>query len=124
MIIHAPISVGELVDKITILELKITHATDPRALEHVQHELDQLLKLLEQHQLVDTVAELRAQLKGINAELWDTESFKRRCVREQTFLDGFVVAARNVYIKNDVRARIKRQINDLCNSNIVEEKIY
>ena len=124
MIIHAPISVGELVDKITILELKITHATDPRALEHVQHELDQLLKLLEQHQLIDTVAELRAQLKDINAELWDTESFKRRCEREQTFLDGFVVAARNVYIKNDVRARIKRQINDLCNSNIVEEKIY
>lgn len=124
MIIHAPISVGELVDKITILELKLAHATDPRALEHVQHELDQLLQLLNQHQLADTVAELRAQLKGINAELWDTESFKRRCEREQTFLDGFVVAARNVYIKNDIRARIKRQINDLCNSNIVEEKIY
>jgi len=124
MIIHAPISVGELVDKITILELKLSHATDPRALEHVQHELDQLLQLLEQHHLVDAVAELRAQLKDVNAELWDTESFKRRCEREQTFLDGFVVAARNVYIKNDVRARLKRQINDLCNSNIVEEKIY
>lgn len=124
MIIHAPISVGELVDKITILELKLVHATDPRAREHVQHELDQLLQLLNQHQLADTVAKLRAQLKDINAELWDTESFKRRCEREQTFLDGFVVAARNVYIKNDVRARIKRQINDLCNSNIVEEKIY
>ena len=124
MIIFAPISVGELVDKITILELKLTHATDPRAREHVQHELDQLLELLSQHQLEDTVAELRSQLKGINAELWDTESFKRRCEREQTFLDGFVVAARNVYIKNDVRARLKRQINDLCNSSIVEEKIY
>jgi len=124
MIIFAPISVGELVDKITILELKLTHATDPRAREHVQHELDQLLELLSQHQLEDTVAELRSQLKGINAELWDTESFKRRCEREQTFLDGFVVAARNVYIKNDVRARLKRQINDLCNSSIVEEKVY
>ena len=124
MIILAPISVGELVDKITILELKLTHATDPRAIEHVQHELNQLLQLLTQHQLVDAVAELRAQLKDINAQLWDTENFKRRCEREQTFLDGFVVAARNVYIKNDQRARIKRQINDLCNSSIVEEKIY
>jgi len=124
MIIHAPISVGELVDKITILELKLAHATNTTSKQNVQYELSHLIQLLEQNNLTCKVDGLRYQLKDINAQLWDIENFKRTCEKEQMFLDKFIVAARDVYIKNDIRASIKKQINELCNSSIVEEKIY
>lgn len=124
MIIHAPISVGELVDKITILELKLAHATNTTSKQNVQYELSHLIQLLEQNNLTRKVDGLRYQLKDINAQLWDIENFKRTCEKEKMFLDKFIVAARDVYIKNDIRASIKKQINDLCNSSIVEEKIY
>jgi hypothetical protein len=124
MIVHAPISVGELVDKITILELKLHHATVQEQRNNVQHELMSLLKILHNHDLVDSVRQLRVELKDINQQLWDIENAKRDHEKRNLFDDGFIQLARNVYLKNDLRAKVKRQINILCQSVIIEEKLY
>ena len=124
MMVHAPISVGELVDKITILELKLHHATAPEQRENGQRELMSLLKILHNHDLVDSVRQLRVELKDINQQLWDIENAKRDHEKRNLFDDGFIQLARNVYLKNDLRAKVKRQINILCQSVIIEEKLY
>jgi hypothetical protein len=124
MMVHAPISVGELVDKITILELKLHHATVQEQRNNVQHELMSLLKILHNHDLVDSVRQLRVELKDINQQLWDIENAKRDHEKRNLFDDGFIQLARNVYLKNDLRAKVKRQINILCQSVIIEEKLY
>jgi hypothetical protein len=122
----APISVGELMDKITILMIKQERIFDPIKLANIERELGQLssiLKTLTDQQLSDT-AELLTQLLSINNELWDIENYKRYCEATNNFDLVFIQAARNVYLKNDERARIKREINTLCSSDIVEEKSY
>ena len=123
MIVLAPISVGELIDKITILELKIEFITDKVKKANVMIEHGHLSSTLELLKLPN-ITELRNQLYNVNNELWHIENYKRSMEVDQNFGDGFVDAARQVYVKNDLRANIKKQINELVGSDIVEEKSY
>lgn len=128
MIIHAPISVGELYDKITILQVKSARFDDPDKLANVRRELDHLQRIA----LEDVEAEaafdraelvrLVAALRDINDTLWDIEDGKRAAETRQNFGDAFIRLARDVYLKNDHRAAIKKAINVLVGSTIVEEK--
>jgi len=123
MIIMAPISVGELIDKITILQIKQTKITDEAKLVNVRRELAQLLAIFDDL-IIPDVSDRANRLREINAELWDIEDFKRLCERDGAFGTQFIQAARQVYIKNDLRAQLKRDINVQCGSTIVEEKSY
>ena len=123
MIVLAPISVGELIDKITILELKIEFITDSVKKANVMIEHGHLSSTLELLKLPN-ITELRNQLYNVNKELWHIENYKRSMEVDQNFGEGFVNAARQVYIKNDLRAKIKHDINALVGSDIVEEKSY
>jgi len=123
MIIHAPISIGELIDKITILELKLEFLTDTNKLLNVNIELNHLNKILNELTLTDISAE-RDSLKLVNRRLWHIENHKRLCEKNQTFDSEFIDSARQVYLKNDLRAEIKRRINIMVGSTIVEEKSY
>lgn len=120
--ILAPISVGELLDKISILEIKSKFAIDPAKLQNINTELEELTAL--KPAMSDSLKELYTQLKEVNLELWHIEDFKRACEKEQNFGEEFVAAARKVYLRNDYRAAIKKSINNLTGSHIVEEKIY
>lgn len=120
----APISIGELIDKITILEIKKTKTLDVNKLKNILIELGQLNRLLDQLSIPAVVETLKVQLRNINSELWIIEDSKRQCEKEQRFDKSFIELARKVYLKNDQRAAIKRNINELTNSAIVEEKIY
>lgn len=125
MSILAPISAGELVDKITILRVKAERIGDPAKEANVRKELA-LLEGIAAKALTPS-AELDAltvELTAINAALWDIEDGKRACERNQTFGPEFVELARRVYMDNDKRAAVKRQINALTGSDIVEEKSY
>ncbi len=124
MIVTAPISVGELIDKITILEIKQLNARTDQQRANIDHELELLLKILDQLTLDPAVDGLRTQLRGVNQALWYIEDYKRECEKADSFEAGFITAARQVYLKNDQRAAIKRKINELCGSSIIEEKIY
>jgi hypothetical protein len=124
MKVMAPISVGELIDKITILEIKQLSARTDQQRGNIDRELEQLINILDSLSLTEEIADLRAKLRGINQALWYIEDYKRQCERADSFEAGFITAARQVYIKNDQRADIKRKINELCGSDIVEEKIY
>jgi hypothetical protein len=123
MIIHAPISLGELIDKITILELKLEFLTDSTKLENVKTELTHLNNTLDALTIPDIVPE-RETLKLVNRRLWHIENLKRDCEKNQTFGEEFIEAARQVYLKNDLRAEIKRRINTIVGSTIIEEKSY
>lgn len=124
MLVTAPISVGELVDKITILEIKLDRINDAHKLTNIALELSHLNETLASLDLKNTEALLRSDLKQINSELWDIENFKRLCESTQDFGQPFIEAARNVYLKNDQRAALKRAINVLAGSTIIEEKSY
>jgi hypothetical protein len=123
MIILAPISLGELIDKITILELKLEFLTDSTKLENVKTELTHLTNTLNELTIPDIVPE-RETLKLVNRRLWHIENFKRDCEKNQTFGEEFIEASRQVYLKNDLRAEIKRRINTIVGSTIIEEKSY
>jgi len=123
MIILAPISIGELIDKITILELKLEFLTDTNKLINVNVELEHLVNVLDNLTIPDITAE-RDALKLVNRRLWHIENFKRECEKNQNFGEEFVETARQVYLKNDLRAEIKRRINEMAGSTIVEEKSY
>lgn len=124
MIVMSPISVGELIDKITILRIKAILIKDPNKLKNIDNEMYQLETILSELNLTADVTTLEAELEAVNLELWHIEDFKRQCEREQKFDKEFVDASRQVYIKNDHRALIKRRINELCGSSIVEEKSH
>lgn len=122
--VTAPISIGELIDKITILEIKQTKTDDFNRLKNIIVELGQLQNIFDQLPLNDKVAQLKIELYKINSELWIVEDSKRWHEKEQLFDQAFIELARKVYIKNDLRAAIKKEINILTNSSIIEEKIY
>ena len=124
MIVSVPISIGELIDKITILEIKRANVQTLSQANNVTVELTHLSDILYTLSLPGQVVELSKQLKQVNLELWNIEDAKRQHELQQQFNDKFIELARNVYIKNDLRASIKRQINTICNSTIIEEKIY
>ena len=121
-IINAPISIGELVDKITILEIKKNKLQNSK-LENVMKELSFLRKLMEKHQ-IEITDDLFTQLKEINLTLWNIEDKIRIKEKNKEFDNIFIELARSVYFKNDKRAEIKKSINQLCNSEITEEKFY
>jgi hypothetical protein len=120
--ILAPVSVGELLDKITILEIKQEHAADINKLKNISTELTELKRLL--HVTEPAVVTMMHELKQINQKIWDVEDAIRKKEHAQTFDNEFIELARAVYINNDLRAVIKRQINDSTGSHIIEEKIY
>ena len=122
MIIHAPISIGELIDKITILKIKSILIVDTIKLKNIEQEL-QLLEELKDSLNID-VDSLQSKLYGVNLELWHIENYKRECEKNQSFDDKFIDSARQVYLKNDLRAEIKHSINTMFGSTIVEEKSY
>ena len=124
MIVLAPISVGELIDKITILEIKVENIVDFDKKDNVTRELRTLIGILQGLEGLPNLQSLSQQLSMVNLELWRIEDAKRECERNQSFDEHFIHLARQVYIKNGVRAQIKREINMLCGSYIVEEKSY
>ena len=121
-IINAPISIGELVDKITILEIKKNKLQNSK-LENVLKELSFLRKLMEKHQ-IEITDDLFTQLKEINLTLWNIEDQIRIKEKKKEFDNIFVELARSVYFTNDKRSEIKKRINRLSNSEITEEKSY
>ena len=121
-IINAPISIGELVDKITILEIKKNKLQNSK-LENVLKELSFLRKLMAKHQ-IEITDNLFTQLKEINLTLWNIEDQIRIKEKNKEFDNIFIELARSVYFKNDKRAEIKKRINRLSNSEITEEKSY
>ncbi len=124
-LISAPVSFGELIDKITILEIKAAHMRDTAKLANVRAELDLLNATWAQNPAsrVDIGAE-RARLKAVNEALWDIEDRIRIQEKAQAFDAGFVELARSVYFRNDERAAVKREINLKLGSQLVEEKSY
>lgn len=127
MLIQAPISLGELIDKITILEIKTANIADSAKLANVKHELDVLNRTVDQ--LLDQAGKeklepLKAALKNINQQLWVIEDDIRDCERAKDFTEKFIELARAVYFTNDKRAAIKKDINLAFGSELVEEKSY
>jgi hypothetical protein len=120
-----PISWGELFDKITILQIKLENLKDKNALKNVKIEYDELFKIYENNFRVDANAKrLLAELKTINKTLWNIEDDIRDKERHKTFDEEFIELARSVYITNDERSRIKRNINNTFGSELIEEKSY
>ena len=123
--ILVPISLGELIDKITILEIKVKNIRDPEKNRNVAKELEALVKCLRKNiSDTDKLADLRASLKSINEALWDIEDDIRLCEQRREFGDKFIKLARSVYRQNDKRAAVKKEINVLLGSSIIEEKSY
>ena len=120
-----PISPGELIDKITILEIKRESIVDKEKLSNINLEYMVLLETLENKIIASNeIDSLRIKLKTINKRLWDIEDQLRDLERSKTFNEDFIKLARSVYFTNDERSEIKKSINKLLNSEIVEEKSY
>ncbi len=118
MKITIPISVGELIDKITILEIKSMFNDS----EYIKEELKELNLL--KNTITQYILNYEIELKKVNEKLWKIEDKIRKLEKEKRFDEEFIELARSVYITNDERARIKREINDLTNSAYKEIKIY
>ena len=123
--LSAEISVGEFLDKITILQIKSERIPDPAKLRNIRHELDVLLRTWEAspHSRQDLGVEI-AELKQINETLWEIEDDIRIKESAGEFDEDFIRLARSVYINNDQRAAIKRRINVKTGSDLIEEKSY
>ena len=120
------VSNGELLDKISILELKLLKIEDKEKLVNIQNEFDELNPLV-----VDLFEKYDGQLQNhylelakINGQLWDIEDWIRDCEREKRFDEEFIQLARSVYVTNDRRSEVKKEINILTGSGLVEEKSY
>ena len=123
--IFSEISAVELMDKITILEIKKIKITDANKQIIINKELDSLNATYQASIAPTTeLTEQIAKLKAINLKLWDIEEGKRECERQKNFSETFIGLARSVYIENDNRAKIKAEINRLTNSTISEVKSY
>lgn len=124
MTINIPISDGELLDKITILELKMEYIQDESKLYNVEKEYFALNSMLNALHLSTEIQTLRNELKDINRSLWDIEDRIRVKEKNKQFDEEFIELARSVYITNDERARVKREINVALKSDLIEEKQY
>ena len=124
-VISVEIAPGELIDKITILEIKKERMADVAKLENVHIEWEALTKARDNHiKQSPKMEKLTASLKAVNEELWIIEDDIRDCERSSDFSEKFVQLARAVYITNDKRAGFKRNINVFLGSHILEEKSY
>jgi hypothetical protein len=120
-----PVSYGELLDKIAILQIKSERMTDPGKLANVRRELSALERTWMAHPAAGhDVSRLRAELKAVNERLWEIEDAIRLKEKARAFDEEFVRLARSVYFENDTRARIKKDINLALGSSYVEEKSY
>ena len=123
--ITVPVSFGELLDKLSILQIKSERMDDPAKLANVRTELSALEQTWMAHPAAGhDIVRLRADLKAVNERLWDIEDAVRVKERAGEFGDDFVQLARSVYLENDERARIKKAINLALGSAYVEEKSY
>ncbi len=119
------ISPGEVLDRLTILEIKCERMTDPTKLANVRHERDELAATVARTMpATPEIKALHDELKAINAKLWQIEDDIRNCERAGNFGETFVELARAVYRTNDARAAVKRRINDALGSDLIEEKSY
>ena len=120
------ISPGELLDKISILELKLLRIKDKEKLRNIQKEFDtlnpQVVELFEKHD--SQLQNHYLELANINGQLWDIEDWIRDCEREKRFDAEFIQLARSVYVTNDRRSDVKKIINTITGSELVEEKSY
>ncbi len=124
-IVTAEVSVGEFVDKITILQIKTERITDEKKLRNVRTELATLMKTFREDVTQSKVLDaLMQELLEVNKKLWDIEDAIREKERKQEFDKEFMEIARTVYFTNDRRCEIKRAINTLLGSRLVEEKSY
>ena len=125
MQLQVPVSVGEVLDKITILQIKLAHISDAAKRANIQNELDALLPLVAGDAFAtDQMQALMAELKSVNEALWDIEDDIREKEAAKSFDAEFIRLARSVYITNDKRAEIKKQVNLATGSALVEEKSY
>ena len=123
MKIMAPISLGELIDKITILEIKFERVRDTEKRHNIRVELDDLnliyLPIKDRH-----LDNFHLELKEINERIWELEDIIRNCIKTGDNGDLYYTAALNIPLTNDKRAEIKKQINEQFGSEIIEEKLY
>ena len=123
--IYIEASIGELIDKITILEIKRKKIQDKNSLEIVNKEYSSLTDTMEKNLVInDKIKNLCEELREINLKLWEIEDSKRLAEKNKKFDENFIELARNVYRFNDKRAKIKSQINQLSGSSIREIKQY
>ncbi|HVI53542.1 MAG TPA: DUF6165 family protein [Luteibacter sp.] len=124
-LIQTPVSYGELIDKMTILQIKLQEIKDDAKLANVRNELELLDATWKNDKASETdIAEETARLLAVNQRLWKIEDDIRMKERAQAFDQEFIQLARSVYIENDERAAIKREINVKLGSTLVEEKSY
>ena len=125
MQLQVPVSVGEVLDKITILQIKLAHISDVAKRFNIQNELDALLPLVAGDAFTtDQMRGLMAELKSVNEALWSIEDDIREKEAAKSFDVEFIRLARAVYVTNDKRAEIKKQINLATGSALIEEKSY
>ena len=124
MLINTPISLGELVDKISILMIKKNNISNSIKLQHVNKELEFLQKTLKKYISEDEINKFLLKLVTINSKLWDIEDDIRDCERKKLFDQTFIDLARSVYFTNDERAKVKNDINKTFGSELVEVKSY
>ena len=125
MLINVPVSIGELFDKISILDIKTKKIKNKDDLKLIKYELSKLRKIVKLKRLTSINIKKKYQsLKSINEKLWNIENKKRKCEKLKKFDKNFINLARKVYIYNDKRARLKKDINDLSGSSIVEIKSH
>jgi hypothetical protein len=123
--VETPIAIGELIDKITILEIKVARFTDPTKTRNAQAELDLLVQRRERAiPSTEALVALTGELRTVNEQIWELEDAIRDCERRADFGPDFVIVARRIYSTNDQRAAVKRRINLELNSAIIEEKSY
>ena len=124
MLINTPISLGELVDKISILIIKQKNIKNETKLDHVKKELDFLQKTLMNYVQQEEINNYLENLININSKLWNIEDDIRECERKKLFDQTFIDLARSVYFTNDERAKVKNVINKTFGSELVEVKSY
>lgn len=117
-------SVGELLDKLSILEVKTRKVTNPEKLKYINAELNELLNSSIEFKKIESINKLYYDLVEINSKLWDVEDKLRECEREKRFDEEFIELARSVYYTNDHRFKLKNEINSLTNSELREQKDY
>ena len=124
MIISTPISLGELVDKISILHIKNLNIKDEEKLKLIKEELDILNTILDEYIKRDDIKKNLNELIDINSKLWVIEDAIRECERKKIFDQTFIDLARSVYFTNDNRSKVKLDINKKFGSKIIEVKSY
>ena len=125
MQLQIPVSIGEALDKITILQIKLAHISDVAKRVNIQNELDVLLPLVSGDKFAtEQMQSLMGELKAVNEALWDIEDDIREKEASKSFDAEFISLARAVYVTNDKRAEIKKQINLVTGSALIEEKSY